>query len=193
MERFKQKIETFLPWCFLCVVVIAFVIILILQLFARALPPPAIDYVIERKCTCICPHNLNATVKYNATVFQAAVDDPSDCNCLTVVPEATSADSLLCLQCTCRYEYRNVALIAFIVYSMVAVTISLIPVVMVKTLRPLCYRQERQRHLSSGDNEEVPEQYSRRLEEHHIRWRQEVAKQRQQQQVEGSHVHETVS
>ena len=161
-----------------------YVMFCVSQVFARALPHPSIDYIIQRKCTCVCPHNLNTTVKYNATVFQAAVDDPSDCNCLSVVPEAKAEDSLLCLRCTCTFEYRNVALIAFIVYSMVTLTVSLVPVVLIKTLWPLCNRQERQRHLSAGDSEEIPGRYHRRLEEHHTRWRQQVAKQRQEQQMQ---------
>ena len=48
------------------------------QLFSPVLPVSIETYILQKRCLCVCPHNLNTTDKYNRTVFLTEVQESSE-------------------------------------------------------------------------------------------------------------------
>lgn len=142
--KLVQIAKVVIGWSLLVVVVLAFSVLLLIKViapnhFASKHDQSLGDVIADSRCYCVCPHNLNVTLRHNTTVFQSQVGDASDCTCESTVPES---DETLCLRCECRYESRNVALVAIIVYGSLAVIFGGVPpCVLVVCLQPALRRR----------------------------------------------------
>lgn len=126
---FRNCCKDAVGWVFMVSVVIAFTLLVIMNAispnrFASVEENRFIDAILDSRCICVCPHNLNTTNRHNRTVFMKEVSDPSKCVCVEIVFDA---DELVCLQCECSFESRNALLIAFIVSSTLVVAFCCMP------------------------------------------------------------------
>ncbi|XP_065912885.1 proton-transporting V-type ATPase complex assembly regulator TMEM9-like [Dysidea avara] len=129
----------------------------------------------ERRCRCVCPHELEG-VTDNQTVFQREVKDADECKCLTIL--ADIANEKVCLQCDCQYESRNTVLIKMVVYGLLAVIFLM--TIYAFIIYPIIYvKWIRNSEVNNGHSDENSPSFEARLKRFQRRFQRRVQEQRE--------------